>query len=111
MPDCWELDPTGARLEQPETKAEERLFMVHMEVGKVRPVPGRGGSGAEGSSRGAGSRAEAEHSWNCTTWLLPEIYLLLAGKRLAKLLRFSVPQVPHLQKWKTLSNSIWHLIQ
>ena len=28
--------------------------------------------------------------------LLPEICLLLAGKRLAKLLRFSVPQVPHL---------------
>lgn len=32
-PDCWELDPIGDRLEQPETKAEERLFMVHMEVG------------------------------------------------------------------------------
>lgn len=102
-PDCWELDPIGDRLEQPETKAEERLFMVHMEVGEVRPVSGHGGFGAERRGRGASSSAEAaaavqrrSRAGTAPPGLLPEIYLLLAGKRLAKLLRFSVPQVPHL---------------
>ena len=73
------------------------MFMIHMEVGKVRPVSGHGGFGAESGAAGAPAAVPRRSTaGTAPPGLLPEICLLLARKRLAKLLRFSVPQVPHL---------------
>ena len=53
-----------------------------------------------GAESGAAGAPAAVPRWSTAgtapPGLLPEIWLLLAWKRLAKLLRFSVPQVPHL---------------
>lgn len=61
------------------------MFMIHMDVGKVRPASGHGGVGA---ARGAAG-APAAVPWGSTMGtappgLPPELHLLRAVKRVAK---------------------------
>lgn len=61
------------------------MFMIHMDVGKVRPASGDGGFGAARGAAGAPAAVQGGGTvGTAPPGLAPELHLLRAGKRVAK---------------------------